>query len=248
METQKLKVDLKTASIGEMVADDYRKAEVFKKFGIDFCCGGKQSLDDTCSKKGINANEVWHALNELGEPNQPHPTHDFNKWALDKLVDYILDTHHKYVKETIPQLDMYSAKVASVHGENHPEVIKIAKYYDSVANELRMHMYKEEAILFPYIVQMAEANRTGAHFSAPGFGTISNPINMMEAEHEVVGETMRDIAELSNNYTPPAEACNTYRVLYAKLQEFENDLHQHIHLENNILFPAAIQLEQQLIS
>ncbi len=240
-------VNYNEASIGEMVAQDYRKAEVFKKFGIDFCCGGKDSLDKTCNRKGIDIAEVTLALKELDEQQDQRHLQDYNSWELDFLIDYIINTHHKYVSEALVLLDEFSAKVARVHGDFHPEVVEIANHYQAVANELRMHMQKEEGLLFPYIKQMVNAKRNGETQSPPPFGTVKNPITMMEMEHESAGGNLEAISELSNGYNPPPEACNTYRVLYAKLQEFEQDLHQHIHLENNILFPKAIELEAELL-
>ena len=248
MDAQEINNDKVIPSIGEMVAEDYRKAEVFKKFGIDFCCGGKDSLDKTCNNMGIDLTEVKNALKQLDEQQHRQPSQDYNNWELDFLIDYIINTHHKYVSEALPLLDEFSTKVASVHGDAHPEVIEIASYYQAVANELRMHMHKEEVILFPYIKQLTIAKRNNETLQPSPFGSIKNPINMMEAEHESAGGAMAAINELSNGYNPPEEACNTYRVLYAKLQEFENDLHQHIHLENNILFPKAINLEVELLS
>jgi len=248
MDTQILNNDETNPTIGEMVAGDYRKAEVFKKFGIDFCCGGKDPLDKTCSKKGIDLAEIKQALKELDKQQMQQPSQDYNNWELDFLSDYIINTHHKYVTEALPLLDEYSIKVARVHGEAHPEVVEIASLCKAIANELRMHMHKEEAILFPYIRQMAMAKRNNESLHPSPFGTVKNPISMMEMEHDSAGGNMHAINELSNGYNPPEEACITYRVLYAKLQEFENDLHQHIHLENNILFPKAANLEADLLS
>ena len=248
MNTQEINSNKTEPTIGEMVADDYRKAEVFKRFGIDFCCGGKDQLDKICNKKGINIAAVKQALKELDEQQQKQNKQDYQNWDIDILSEYITETHHKYVNDALPLLDEFSAKVAKVHGVSNPEVIEIARLFQAVANELRMHMDKEETILFPYIRQMAMAKHLGELLPRSPFGTIKNPINMMEAEHESAGGNMQAINELSNGYNPPEWACNTYKVLYAKLQEFENDLHQHVHLENNILFPKAIKFEEELLS
>ncbi|MCK6692755.1 MAG: iron-sulfur cluster repair di-iron protein [Thermoanaerobaculia bacterium] len=230
------------ATIGELVAADYRKAEVFRKFGLDFCCGGKKSVEQACREKGLDVHALKKELADLdnqgGEKGQ-----DFDQWALDTLADYIVDTHHRYVNESTPILYELTQKVARVHGDRHPELIDIADHFDAVAQELRMHMHKEERILFPYIKAMAEAEREGRPLPRAPFGPVQNPIRMMEAEHESAGGDMAAIQTLSGNYTPPADACTSYRVLFAKLQEFEQDLHQHIHLENNILFPKAVALE-----
>lgn len=235
-------------TIGEIVAEDYRKAEVFSKFGIDFCCGGKDPLEETCNKSGIDANEVKKALKELDENSLQSTSPDYNNWELDFMVDYIVNTHHTYVAGALPQLDELTTKVASVHGDSHPEVIKIGSLYNAIADELRMHMQKEENILFPYVKQMAVAKRNNESIQPSPFGTIANPINMMEMEHESAGGSMQSINELSNGFSTPEGACNTYEVLYAKLKEFEEDLHRHIHLENHILFPKAIEMESELLS
>ena len=154
--------------------------------------------------------------------------------------------HHKYVADNIPLLREFTAKVARVHGEAHPEVVEIARLFEAVAAELEQHMMKEENILFPYIKQLAQAD-SSRQITPPPFGTVGNPIRMMEMEHENAGNILKKIGELSGGFVPPPDACNTYRVSYLKLREFEADLHQHIHLENNILFPKAIELESRLL-
>jgi regulator of cell morphogenesis and NO signaling len=244
----KLNAGQKSETIGELVATDYRKAEVFRKFGLDFCCGGKRTVREACEKKGINPDEVEAELASVEKQESGNRHLDFNNWELDFLTDYIINTHHRYVREAIPMLDELSQKVARVHGDVHPELIQIEKHYREVSEELTMHMQKEEYILFPFIKTLAAAKRNGEKVAAPGFGTITNPINMMEAEHVNAGENLVAARELSNNYTLPHDACNSYRILFAKLDEFERDLHQHIHLENNILFPKAIALEKDLLA
>ncbi len=245
VEITKLNAGDKT--IGELVAADYRKAEVFRDFGMDYCCGGHKTVQQVCAKKGLNAAAVEAAL-ETVEKSPKSKQQDFNNWELAFLTDYIMNTHHKYVKNSIPMIIELSEKVASRHGDTHPETIEIAKYTKAVVKELLMHMPKEEKVLFPYIKQMVNAQRSGTTMTRPGFGTIENPIRMMESEHVSAGSSMEKVKTLSNNYTPPPEACASYRVLYSKLQEFEQDLHEHIHLENNILFPKAIQLEKELFN
>lgn len=168
--------------------------------------------------------------------------YNYDNWALDFLIDHIENVHHTYVAESI--LLEYAAKVADVHGQEHKEVIEINKLFAAVAQELTHHMMKEERILFPFVKELVEAQKKSMPFPQAHFGSVNNPIYMMEHEHENAGNIFKNIAVLSNNYTPPAGACNTFKTLYAKLQEFEQDLHQHIHLENNILFPKAIRLEQ----
>jgi len=242
----KLNTGEKPTTIGELVAADYRKAEVFRKFGLDFCCGGKKSLKEACEKKGINEKEVEVALSKV-ENQAKDVQHDFNSWELDFLTDYIVNVHHKYVKNNVSMLFEYSDKVANRHGNNHPEVIKIAQLYQLIAEELKVHMEKEEQMLFPYIKKLVTTKSENASIDNSAFGNIENPINIMMAEHESVGEYMDEIHKISNDFNPPTDACSSYQVLYSKLDEFEKDLHQHIHLENNILFPKAIELEKELL-
>ena len=232
--------------IGELVAKDYRTATVFKERNIDFCCNGDRTIAEACALKKIDKNEVLEALEEV-HAGKDAPTEHLKDLAPDELVDYIVNTHHTYVEKKLPELKAYLKKVAAVHGEHNPEVIKIHELFEASAGELAMHMKKEEMILFPFIKQMMKAKASGESLIQPHFGTAENPINMMKHEHATEGDRFREMAELSDNYTPPTHACNTYRVSYAMLQEFENDLHKHIHLENNILFPKTLELEKELL-
>lgn len=231
-------------TIGEIVAKDYRKAEVFKKYNIDFCCGGKKTVSQACANKKLNPLDVENELNQLDAPTATLPL-NFDEWDLDFLVDYILQTHHKYVEKNIPILIDFTMKVSRVHGVNHPKVITIAEKFREVAFEMVNHMNKEEAILFPYIKKMAQELKNGNRSPLFAQGSVQNPIAQMEHEHEVVGDLFKSIRELSDNYTPPAGACTTFKVSYLKLKEFEEDLHQHIHLENNILFPKSLLFEKK---
>lgn len=232
-------------TIGELVARDFRKAQVFKKLGIDFCCGGKKTLTEVCSKKGLDIHKVEAELAIIDQ--QPAAAgQNFNNWNLDFFCDYIINTHHNYVRESIPFLSEMSQKVARVHGGGHPELIKVAEVFAAIASDLSMHLMKEENILFPYIKEMVEAQKAGRSLPASQFGEVANPIKVMEMEHEGAGEDLSEIRQLTNDYQIPAEACASYRILFQKLEEFENDLHQHVHLENNILFPKALELEKTL--
>ncbi len=237
-----LQIAERPLTIGEMVVADYRKAEVFRKFGLDYCCGGKKSLEETCLKKGLDPQVVQLELDAV-DSQMSDVQHDFDNCALDTLTTHIVAKHHQYVLDTLPILYELTAKVARVHGDRHPELVEIAQYFNAVAQELSQHMQKEEGILFPYINKMVAAHRDSAPMPMPVFGSIENPIRMMEAEHESAGGAMEEIRRLSDAFTPPADACTSYQVLFAKLFEFEQDLHQHVHLENNILFPKAIALE-----
>ncbi|MGV3706609.1 MAG: iron-sulfur cluster repair di-iron protein [Arcticibacter sp.] len=243
-----VKIERKTteeqeATIGEIVAKDYRKAQVFKKFGIDFCCGGKKKVSEVCSKKGIDINDVKRELAVMDQA-QGTPSQNYQGWELDFMCDYIVSTHHKYVKDTIPFLLEMSAKVARVHGDAHPEVIVAAEAFAGVAADLSLHLQKEEQILFPYIKQLVAARRANTALPAAAFGQVANPIQVMEAEHEHAGEDLSEIRAVTNDFAVPEDACTSYRILFKMFQEFETDLHQHVHLENNILFPKAIELEK----
>ncbi|MCC6600350.1 MAG: iron-sulfur cluster repair di-iron protein [Crocinitomicaceae bacterium] len=232
-------------TIGELVANDWRTAEVFKKYSIDFCCGGKRTVEEACIKRGIDPATVEADLKAVQKGSGS--THNFKTWELDFLADFIINNHHKYVKEAAPFLDELCHKVARVHGDAHAELIEIKNYTMQVLEEFSFHMNKEEMILFPYIKSLVEAEKAGKTIEPPPFGTIANPISTMETEHTSSGDAMEEIKDLSNQFTPPVDACMSYRVLFAKLQEFQQDLHQHIHLENNILFPKALQLEKKVL-
>jgi regulator of cell morphogenesis and NO signaling len=237
-----------TSKIGEIVAEDYRAAEVFRRYGIDFCCGGKKTLQQVCESKNIAVEEVVQALADPLPETASGQALDFNHWDLDLLSDYIVKVHHRYVREKLPQIEEYSKKVALAHGPAYPETKEIALLVQSLMEEMTQHMRKEELILFPYIKALVETLLTGKPAVPPPFGTVKNPIRVMEAEHDAAGDIMKNIRMLSKDYALPSGACNTYRVLYALLEEFERDLHQHVHLENNILFPKAARLEEELIT
>ncbi len=226
--------------IGELVAKDYRTAPVFKQFGIDFCCNGNRTIEDACIKKNITTDSVVDQL-KVASSDNGNSNIDYQSWPLDLLADYIEKKHHRYVTNRIKEIMPFLQKVVRVHGDRHPELLQVEYLFTASATELTEHLQKEEKILFPYI---REVVATGTAKSS--FGTVQNPIAVMMEEHNNEGERFRKIAELTNNYTPPQDACNTYRVTFALLQEFEEDLHLHIHLENNILFPKAIALEEAL--
>lgn len=226
--------------VGSLVAEDYKTASVFKQFGIDFCCNGHRSIADACSAAGADETAVLDALKNVAKSNNNAQT-DYNHWPLDLLADYIEKKHHRYVRTTIETLTPFLQKIANVHGDRHPELLEAEQLFQESADELMMHMHKEEKILFPYIRQMVANN---GQAGTPGFGSIQNPIRVMMHEHDNEGERFRKIAALTQNYQPPADACNTYTVTLAMLKEFEEDLHLHIHLENNILFPKSIAMEQ----
>jgi regulator of cell morphogenesis and NO signaling len=230
--------------IGQYVADDFRTAAVFSKYGIDFCCKGQRTIEEVCDKNNIGTNELLDSLNAVLETST-NQSIDYKSWPLDLLAEYIEKKHHRYVEEKTPVLIQFLNKLCKVHGERHYELLEITALFIASSKELAAHMKKEELILFPFIKKMVKAKLEQGAVQAPQFGTVENPIAMMMEEHENEGQRFRKIAELTNNYNPPADACNTYKVTFAMLDEFEKDLHLHIHLENNILFPEAIKLEQQ---
>jgi regulator of cell morphogenesis and NO signaling len=229
--------------IGQFVADDFRTAAIFSKYKIDFCCNGGRTIDEACEKKGIDATIILDELTTVLNTST-NQSIDYKSWPLDLLADYIEKKHHRYMEEKIPVLRQFLDKLCRVHGERHQELFKINELFTASAGELAAHMKKEELLLFPFIKKMVKAKLENSKLQPPSFETVENPIAMMMEEHDNEGERFRQIAELTNNYNPPADACNTYKVTFSMLDEFEKDLHLHIHLENNILFPEALKLEQ----
>jgi len=238
--------NLKNKTIGSFVAEDFRTAAVFSKYRIDFCCKGNRTVTEVCEKQNIDADTLLENVLQVAQ-SENNGSIDFNSWPLDLLADYIEKTHHRYVEEKTNVLLPFLDKLCKVHGANHPELFKINELFIGCAGELSQHMKKEELILFPFVKRMVKTKETDGILHQPSFGTVSNPIAMMMHEHDNEGERFRAIAELTNNYTPPADACTTYRVTFAMLKEFEEDLHKHIHLENNILFPKAVVLEKDFV-
>jgi regulator of cell morphogenesis and NO signaling len=225
--------------VGGIVASNFKTAKVFTSYGIDFCCKGGISLEEACANKGVDMDQV---LKELAKASKIPEEVVYASLSPSELITHIINNHHQYVENTLPILTSYLQKLATVHGERHPEILEIRDEFQAAAEALSQHMRKEELILFPYIKAMEEARNNNFPLSVPHFGHINNPIQMMEEEHDTEGERFRTISKLSSNYNPPADGCQTYKVAFAMLKEFEEDLHTHIHLENNILFPAAISL------
>jgi regulator of cell morphogenesis and NO signaling len=225
----------KKISIGEIVTQDFRAAEIFKNAGIDFCCGGNQSLELACKEKNIDSTVLETELAKL-ENTTVNALHNFNEWNLDFLCDYIVNTHHKTVLKLLPQMAVYTQKIAQVHGPHHQELIAIANLFIKINKELLQHLRNEEEVLFPAIKELLKSNSQEAK------ATIISEITRMKGEHEFAGGAMDKINVLSDNYSIPADSCNTYQVTYKLLEQFEDDLHIHVHLENNILYPKAISL------
>ena len=238
---EKFKVDNaeNTETVGSIAAKDYRKAEVFKKFNIDFCCAGNRSLKEASVEAGITE-ELLRAELEKADTITTSASQDYDKWGLDFLADFIKNTHHQYVKESAPVILGLAEKVALAHGIQHPELFELAKTAKSLFAELLDHMVKEEGILFPNIKTLVAKREQGDKTALEG--SLDKAIKMMHEEHEHAGDDLRHIRKITNDYTLPADACNSYNYLFEKLKEFEDDLFRHIHLENNILFPKSIAL------
>lgn len=231
--------------VGKIVAENFRTAKVFTEYGIDFCCKGAVKLSDACSTRNLDIEEIVEKLEAVMKVADQSP---YQAMSLSQLIDHIVSTHHKYVEETIPALKFYLEKIERVHGDRHPELTPVREEFFQAADALTVHMKKEEFVLFPYIKAMEDAKSNNFPLSKPHFGHIENPISMMEDEHDTEGERFRRIYSLTQGYTPPVDACQTYRVAFSLLQEFEEDLHTHIHLENNVLFPKAMVLFSELNS
>lgn len=224
-------------TLGEIAAKDLRKAEVFKKMGLDFCCGGKKTLEEACLEKGLDVMRVKDKLKFVETKSREQ--YDFSSWKASFLVDYIINVHHSYVNDNGLVLKDLSDKVAAHHGRSIPYLEEVNKKVRELICELTTHMKKEEQVLFPYIKSLEASS-----VENKGFDTVQDPIWVMERDHEVAGEIMRVLREITNDFTKPAGACNSVGLLMHKLNEFESDLHMHIHLENNILFPKAVEMER----
>ena len=239
-------MSVSTAKTVREVALEFPEAtRIFEKFGIDYCCGGNKSLEEACAASNLSVDEVLDSL-ELAEQTAraKRKDHDWPAEPLADLIAHIIGTHHKYTREEITRLGPLFDKVVSVHGNHHAELQHVRAAFRGLAQELTTHMMKEEAVLFPYIVRLEETVIQREPVLPPPFGSVRNPVAMMMHEHDSAGEALRAMRQASAGYAPPGDACVSYQTLYGALRDFETDLHQHIHLENNILFPRAIEMEQ----
>ena len=220
---------------------------VLEKLGIDYCCGGAKSLAEACGEANIPIQQVLASLESAAQSAQVREdaprAADWTKAPLTELIAHIINTHHKYTREEIARLGPLFDKVCNVHGPKHPELADLRHNFRALAQELTVHMMKEERVLFPFIERMEEATIAGEPILPAPFGSVNHPVTMMVHEHDSAGNILRSLRALSGDYTPPPQACTSYRTLYSALAEFERDLHQHIHLENNVLFPRAIEME-----
>ena len=226
-------------TIGDMVTQRPHLSRVFEKFGIDYCCGGGKTLPEACADREIDPDTVWQALEATQSTSVSEA--DYSTMSMTELADHIETIHHVYLRQELPRLERMAQKVAKVHGQNHPETRELVHVFVGLRMELEKHMIKEEQVLFPAIRQM-EGEEQAVHFP---FGTLANPIRMMEQEHDNAGNALGRIRELTRDFLPPDDACNTYRALFDGLRELELDMHQHIHKENNVLFPRAMEMEDR---
>ena len=241
-----MNTSLTTLSLAQIVNNNHQAASVFEKYHLDFCCKGKRSLEQACIEQQLSLEEVTGDLENIFTRSNSGSIVNFEKMSLTQLVDYIVQTHHAYVKNEMPQIQTYLQKVSSKHGDRHPELNKIFQTFNAVKEEMEGHMKKEELILFPRIKELQKLSEDENAKPQLNITYLQSPITVMEQEHDHAGSLLNDIRILSDNYTPPQDACTTYRLSFASLKAFELDLHQHVHLENNILFPKAIETFRDL--
>ena len=235
-----------TKTVRELAVDEPGAARVFEGLGIDYCCGGKQTLEQACQAAGLQVGEVLNTLEAA--KNSENGASSQTNWQTAPLADviaHIKKTHHQYTRQEVARLSPLFQKVCSVHGKNHPELLGLQDTFEGLAQELTTHLMKEEMVLFPYIERMEESVLQGDPILPPPFRTVQNPVGMMEREHDSAGNALRSLRSASKGYAPPPDACVSFQTLYKALAELEADLHQHIHIENNILFPRAIALEKE---
>jgi regulator of cell morphogenesis and NO signaling len=230
-------------TVGEWVRERPSRSRVFERFGIDYCCGGKKPLGAACHEKGVSEDTVLAALDASDAAVQTDEI-DWSQRTMTELCDHIVSRHHDRLRQELPRIEFMARKVAAAHGERHPELREVANVFDDLQSELLMHMRKEEEVLFPLIRQMEETDRV------PSFhcGSLGMPISVMEHEHDNAGRALEDLRRLTGGHASPADACNTFRALLNALEDLEADMHQHVHKENNILFPAARACEERLTS
>jgi regulator of cell morphogenesis and NO signaling len=239
-------IDVTTSTtVGDVVARDLRTAAVFARHGIDFCCGGRRSIGDACLAGGLDPGRVIDEIHAISARDEG--PEDVSSWPPARVIGRIMERHHAYVRRQIPVIEAYLAKLAAKKGEAHPELVRLRDVFAGLARELLHHMEKEEMILFPYILAMSDAHEGCTRLPPTPFGTIRNPVRMMEAEHQQAGADLFLMRQISDGFRPPAEACVTWRACFSELEAFERDLHEHVHLENNVLFPAATRLEETLV-
>ena len=235
-----MKINTQTL-VSDIVAENYKTATIFKSHEIDFCCNGNRSIQEVSDLKNINSKELIQQIEDSFETKRTNDT-NYKSWDIGFLSDYIYNKHHKYIEEKTPHIQELLTKICQVHGNHHSELSIINTLFNESAKDLAAHMKKEELILFPYFKKLSSLQES---VSSPLFEDLESPIAKMHDEHDDEGERFRKISGLTKGYTPPKDACRTYQVCFAMLKEFEEDLHKHIHLENNILFKRALEIENQ---
>lgn len=228
-------------TVRELALEIAGATRVFEKMGIDYCCGGNRSLADACAVAGVTFEDVQLELTEARLPSEDQTS--FQTSTLEELIDHIGRKHHSFTRLEIGRLNALLEKVCVAHGENHPELFRINVLFRELGADLETHMTKEERVLFPYVIRMEAATKQHIPLFRPPFGTVANPVRMMMLEHDRAGELLKEIRALSSDFVPPGDGCMSYQTLYTALAALEKDLHQHIHLENNILFPRAVEME-----
>jgi len=231
-------------TVREIALENPSSIRVFESLGIDYCCGGKRTLNDACSHAKVDFDRVVELLERAKQDSQPPEAEEWNERPLFELIAHIVAKHHGYVRQETPRIQGLLTKVAARHGATLPEIAQIGELFEAIEQELSTHMLKEEQVLFPYVERMQQALLAGRPVPAAFFGTVKRPIANMVAEHDDAGALLSQIRVLANGFGLPPGACPTLSVLYRGLEEFERDLHRHVHLENNILFPRAIGMEQ----
>lgn len=240
-----MKTDIRLRSVGAIVNEDFSTARIFKYFGIDFCCGGEALLADACRVAGVDVDRVATALIEHeAESSDAVP---FATWPTDLLIDYVLKIHHRNIRANGPGLLQLIDKVADAHSDNHPELLELKRLFELSLDDLESHLQKEEQVLFPYCYNLFEAMMRGESHSKMHCGSVANPIRVMLREHHDEGTRYKYIRNLMHNFKAPQDACSSYRLMLAELEEFMDGLFEHIHIENNILFPRFVELEGRCV-
>jgi regulator of cell morphogenesis and NO signaling len=237
----------RTKTVRDLALEIPNATRIFERMKIDYCCGGNKSLGDACAIAGVELEALERLFAEAAESNKPqNGVPDFQKLTLTDLISHILASHHVYTQNEMARLQLLIAKVIAAHGQNHPELPHMGELFERLCADLTPHMLKEENVLFPYIEELEASLLQNRPAPFAPFGTVKNPIRMMMMEHDTAGDLLRELRALSSNYAVPADGCISYQTLYRALEVFEQDLHQHIHLENNILFPRAVEMEDKV--
>jgi regulator of cell morphogenesis and NO signaling len=231
-------------TVREIATENPASVRVFEKLGIDYCCGGRKPLAQACEEAGVSMERALHLLTNAG-PAEDAAEPDWNASRLSALTVHIVTRYHDVARREIPRIEALAHRVKSRHGEAHPELTEIENLFLSLAQEFSTHMMKEEQMLFPFIERIEAAEHDGKPAPTMPFGSVARPIAVMTADHDDAGALLARMRELSSGYAIPDDACPTYRAFYHALEEFERDMHHHVHLENNILFPRAIAMEAE---